>query len=90
MFASLASSFRVIQPLRTPGDPDAPGWPRWLQSVVDGLGLGHPAVVVDARFAGRVRRLANVDPDRIGFVLEAGSPDQVLGQFRRFTENVDV
>jgi hypothetical protein len=90
LFEALAGTFRVIQPLRTPGDSHEPGWPRWLRDVVDGLGLGRPAVIVDMRSAGPARRLATSDPDRIGPVVDAGPLAQVLAQLGSATENVDV
>lgn len=86
LFQALSHAFRVIQPLHPPGDPHSPDWPRWLQDVVDGLGLGRPALVVDAQLAGLMRQLATTDPDRIGPVVDAGSGAQVLAELGETTQ----
>lgn len=89
LLEALAPHYRVIQPLRAPDDPHGPDWPKWLQDVVEGLGLGCPAVVVDAGLAGSARSLARSDPHRVGPVVEAGSPAVVLEQLGKAEENID-
>lgn len=79
LFEELATGFRVIEPLRVPVRPGDAAWAAWLQGVIDGLGLDRPALVVDASCADAARRLAAVDPLRVGPVLDAGAPNRLRG-----------
>lgn len=89
LFDLLAARLRVVQPLRMPGDPGGGAWHRWLQGLVDGLGLDRPALVVDTLLAGPVRRLAAIDPDRFSVVVEATPTTDVLTLLLDRHESID-
>jgi len=90
LFELLARRLRVVQPLDVPGDPASTAWHRWLQGLVDGLGLDRPALVVDPLLAGPVRRLATIDPDRFGAVVELTPTTDVLPLLLTDHESIDV
>lgn len=90
LFDLLARRVRVVQPLEVPGDPEGTVWHRWLQGLVDGLGLDRPALVVDPLLAGPARRLAILDPDRFGAVVELTPTTDVLPLLLTDHESIDV
>lgn len=89
LLEALAPHYRVIQPLRAPDDPQGQDWPGWLRDVVDGLGLGRPAMVVDPGLAGTMQTLADSDPHRVGPIVAAGPPARVVEQLGTASANID-
>ncbi len=68
IFHALARSHRVFQPTTLiPRDQDAAE--RWLQSVVEGLGLITPEVVADAELAPALARLVSQSGGFVGRVI---------------------
>ena len=68
LFHELARDHRVFQPTTLiPRDQDAAE--RWLQSVVEGLGLITPEVVADAELAPALARLVSQNAGFVGRVI---------------------
>lgn len=90
LFDALLPAVRVVEPLRRPAEPGSPAWQDWLRAVVDGLGLDRPALVVEPALMGAARRLAAVDPDRFGAVVEAAGPAVVRSRLLAGNKTIDV
>ena len=73
----VAEGLLVVEPLRVdsssrlPGRPGTDRWRRWLEELVDGLGLDRPTLVAGGLAAGPARAVAAADPDRFGPVVDA-------------------
>lgn len=66
LFGALATRFRVIvptPPTERQGDPHC-----WLRGLIDGLGLGCPALVAATDGGAEVLRFAALDPHRVSRV----------------------
>jgi hypothetical protein len=72
VFARLAGTNRVIEPLSL---PPVSRWPDWLRGVVDGLGLDRPDLVVDPELESGVLELLRGDPDRYGRLVRIDTLD---------------
>jgi len=75
----LGEGFRVIAANVPPGlvDETPAAFSRWLDGVIDGLGLQRPAIVADFRDAPCLARPDGFDPDRVACILvvdRKGSP----------------
>lgn len=68
LLAALSAAFRVIVPLIPPPREQEEG-ERWIQGLIDGLGLDRPALVVDSRLAPLVNGFVRRDPQRVGVVV---------------------
>jgi len=90
LFDELVHAVRVVEPLRRLAHPGSPAWQDWLRAVVDGLGLDRTVLVVEPALAGAARRLASIDPDRFGAVVEAATPAAVRSLLLARNESIDV
>lgn len=66
--SSLAESFRVIIPL-VPPPSGRRSAERWLEDLIDGLGLDRPVLLASAELAPLLLRVARRDRGRIGPTL---------------------
>jgi hypothetical protein len=71
IFTALSKEFRMIQPVE-PGVLAPGAVVAWLASIIEGLGLEQPVLLVDEGSAETAQRLARLHPGLAGTVVRVG------------------
>jgi pimeloyl-ACP methyl ester carboxylesterase len=82
LFEELASSCRVIAPVRPPRVP----FSGWLRDLIDGLGLDRPLLVVDDSIAEVALGFAQVEGDRVSGVVAVDPAAPAVAAARQILE----
>jgi hypothetical protein len=87
IFTALSKEFRMIQPV----EPEAlaPGAVvEWLASIIEGLGLEQPVLLVDEGSAEAAERLVQLHPGLAGAVVRTGVDVDAVKQTVRASGNL--